>query len=105
MEPMLLACLEREPAHGYRIIELMREASGGVFDLAEGTIYPALRRLEAEGLVSSTWTTGPGERRRRTYRLTTRGATELSKHQAEWTTFATAVSSVLRRGEAWPSTT
>ena len=102
---MLLACLEREPAHGYRIIELMREASGGVFDLAEGTIYPALRRLEAEDLVSITWTTGPRDRRRRTYRLMPRGAEELVRQQAEWATFATAVNNVLMRGEPWPSTT
>ncbi len=102
---MLLACLDREPAHGYRIIELMREASGGVFELAEGTIYPALRRLEREGLVASTWTTGPGDRRRRTYSLTARGTAELAAHQVEWRSFATAVSNVLLKGETWATTT
>lgn len=101
---MLLACLEDEPAHGYRIIELLRERSDGVFELAEGTIYPALRRLEGDGLVTSTWSSGPGDRRRRTYRLTTRGAAELAARQAEWKTFATAVTTVLG-GETWPSTT
>jgi DNA-binding PadR family transcriptional regulator len=99
MEPLLLACLEREPAHGYRIIELIREASGGVFELAEGTVYPALRRLERDGFVTSAWISGSGYRRRRIYRLTPRGAAELATRHAEWDAFAAAVNSVFR-GEA-----
>ena len=49
---LLLAVLEREPAHGYRIVEALRARSDGVFDLAEGTVYPSLYRLERQGCSS-----------------------------------------------------
>jgi DNA-binding PadR family transcriptional regulator len=97
MEALLLACLEREPAHGYRIIELLRERSDGVFTLAEGTIYPALRRLEAGALVASAWQDAGG-RRRRVYRLTPAGTAALRQRQAEWRAFSGAVDQVLLTG-------
>ena len=53
LDPLVLAILEHGPAHGYAIIESLRERSGGAFDLPEGTIYPALHRLERAGTLSS----------------------------------------------------
>ena len=82
------------PAHGYRIVELLRDRSGGAFDLAEGTIYPALYRLEALGLLSSRWTKAMG-RRRRVYSLTRRGHRALADRGNEWRLFATAVEQVV----------
>ena len=67
LDLLLLATLGRGPAHGYRAIELMRERSGGYFAYPEGTVYPALHRLERDGLVTSEWSTGAA-RRRRIYR-------------------------------------
>ena len=55
LDMLLLAALQSRPMHGYAIIEYMRQASSGQFDYAEGTIYPALRRLEDDGLVRSRW--------------------------------------------------
>jgi PadR family transcriptional regulator PadR len=91
---LLLAVLAREPAHGYRIVELLRERSDGVFDLAEGTVYPALYRLERQGVVRSSWSTSEG-RRRRVYRLTRRGAKQLAERRRAWNNFAGAMQEVL----------
>ena len=72
LDALVLATIETEPLHGYAVIEELRSRSEGAFDLAEGTVYPVLHRLESEGLLSSAWSTVAG-RRRRTYRLTRRG--------------------------------
>ncbi len=91
---LLLSVLERDPAHGYGLVEALRERSEGVFELAEGTIYPALYRLERQGLVASSWDT-VGGRKRRMYRLTARGGRELSRQRSEWRTYVQAVEAVV----------
>ena len=91
---LLLATLRQGPLHGYGIVERLREESEGTFDLAEGTVYPALYRLERAGLLASRWTRAEG-RRRRVYRLTRRGRAELDRERKEWKSFANAVESVL----------
>jgi DNA-binding PadR family transcriptional regulator len=93
LELLLLATIAAEPAHGYRILELLRERSGGAFDLAEGTVYPALYRLERAGLLASRWSKAEG-RRRRTYRLTRRGQAALAAERREWDLFVRAVGRV-----------
>lgn len=94
LDLLLLAVLENGPAHGYVIIETLRQRSGGTFDLPEGTIYPALHRLEEEGLLSSFWTDA-SPRRRRVYRLTEKGFSVLARKQVEWRRFARAVDSTV----------
>lgn len=91
---LLLSVLRREPAHGYRIVERLNEQSDGAFDLAEGTVYPALYRLERRRLIRSSWQEVSG-RRRRVYRLTRRGEAELEQQAAAWRSFARAVEAVL----------
>jgi len=91
---LLLSVLERDPAHGYGLVEALRERSEGVFELAEGTVYPALYRLERQGLVASSWDT-VGGRKRRMYRLTARGGRELSRQRSEWRTYVQAVEAVV----------
>jgi DNA-binding PadR family transcriptional regulator len=88
---LLLSCLEEGPAHGYRLAERLRE---GAFDLPEGTVYPALYRLERRRLVTSLWEE-VGGRRRRVYRLTSRGTAELVRQRSEWRELARAVEAVL----------
>jgi len=90
LDLLLLAVLEKGPAHGYAVIESLRARSGGTFDLPEGTVYPALHRLEKDGLLSSQWSEGTG-RRRRVYQLTPKGITVLARRQAEWQQFSRAV--------------
>jgi PadR family transcriptional regulator len=91
---LLLAAIEREPSHGYGVIEAIRASSEGAFDLAEGTVYPALYRLEGAGLLSSSWTSASG-RRRRIYRLTSQGRRRLASRRKEWSEFRGAVEAVV----------
>ena len=94
LDALVLATLRDRPAHGYAVIEALRERSGGAFDLAEGTVYPVLHRLEADGLLASEWSVASG-RKRRTYRLTRRGEKALATRESEWRAFSTAVEAVL----------
>lgn len=94
LDLLLLTVLERGPAHGYDVIASLRESSDGTFDLPEGTVYPALHRLESAGLLESAWTTNGG-RRRRTYALTSDGAAALERERASWARFSRGVGSVL----------
>jgi DNA-binding PadR family transcriptional regulator len=91
---LLLAVLEDQPAHGYGLVEALRERSEGAFDLAEGTVYPALYRLERQRLVASRWVVAGG-RRRRMYRLTGRGRGALEEQRSDWREFARAVEAVV----------
>ena len=94
LDLLLLAALRAGPAHGYAIIEQLRSRSGGVFDLPEGTIYPALHRLERQGLISSQWSDASG-RRRRVYRLKPRGRRALGEKAKAWRSFARGVTGAL----------
>ena len=94
LDMLLLAVLEKGPAHGYVIIEMLRERSGGTFDLPEGTIYPALHRLEGSGLLSSQWSENGG-RRRRIYQLTSDGRLALARQHEQWSRFSKAVNSTV----------
>jgi DNA-binding PadR family transcriptional regulator len=94
LDALVLAILREGPAHGYAVIEELKRRSGGEFALPEGTVYPVLHRLEAEGLLESDWKTAGG-RRRRVYRLTRRGRGALGEQEAEWRRFAAAVEAVL----------
>ena len=95
LDAIVLAALESGPAHGYAIIEAIKNRSGGTFDLPEGTIYPALYRLERASLVASEWAT-VGGRLRRTYRLTDRGREALAGQVRDWRRFSEAIDMVVR---------
>lgn len=90
LDLLLLAILSEGPAHGYAVIESLRQRSGGLFDLPEGTIYPALHRLENQGLLRSRWSED-SLRRKRIYQLTFKGQGALSNRQEEWRKFSEAV--------------
>ena|SRR5215213_9490940 len=94
LDPVILAVLSAGPLHGYAVIEEIKERSGGELDLPEGTVYPALHRLERAALLRSDWSTATG-RRRRTYRLTANGRRELATRTREWRSFARVVEGVL----------
>jgi PadR family transcriptional regulator, regulatory protein PadR len=99
LDALVLAVLENGPIHGYAIVESLRERSAGVFDVPEGSIYPALHRLERSGAVSSSRETVNG-RERRVYRLSRAGRGSLRERRANWSVFAGAVSNVLGAGAA-----
>ena len=97
LDLLLLATLRRTgPVHGYGLITELREKSGGTFDLPEGTVYPALHRLERDGSVASSWDTS-APRRRRVYVLTPVGTEALADKQTVWNTFVRGVQAVLNR--------
>jgi PadR family transcriptional regulator, regulatory protein PadR len=94
LDLLLLSALEAGPAHGYALIERLRGQSDGALDFAEGTIYPALHRLERSGVLTSSWDEAAA-RRRRVYALTRRGRAELDRQRAAWRAFARAVELVV----------
>ena len=94
LDLLLLSVLSAGPAHGYAIIAALRDRSDGTFDLPEGTIYPALHRLENSGLLASTWADSQG-RRRRVYALTDNGVAALAAERTRWRRFATGVQAVV----------
>ncbi len=102
LDLLLLAILSDGAKHGYAIIDELRERSGEAFDLPEGTVYPALHRLQEGGYLSSEWTEVQG-RRRRTYRLTDSGRGALGEQRVAWDEFTDAVALVLK-GVPWPNT-
>ena len=102
LDALLLSTLEDGPRHGYAIKEALRTGSGGRFDLPTGTVYPALHRLEAAGLIDGEWSVADG-RQRRTYRLTSAGRRRLAADRAGWREFAAAVTTMLE-GAPWPNT-
>lgn len=94
LDLLLLAALRGRPAYGYLVLERLREMSQGEFGLPDGTIYPALHRLERLGLLSSR-NEPAGGRKRRVYRLTARGEAALAGKRDEWERFAAGVARTL----------
>ena len=97
LDLLTLAVLADGPKHGYAVIEALRARSGDEFDLPEGTVYPALHRLEKGGMFASDWSVVQG-RRRRTYRLTDKGTSALGEQRKRWDEFSSAVGKVLEGG-------
>lgn len=94
---LILEALRHEPSHGYRIAQQIKERSQGVLDFKEGTLYPALHKLETGGLVKSRNSVENG-RPRRYYRITESGRKALGKDRAQWREVSHAVTILL--GEA-----
>ena len=94
LDGMILAVISSESLHGYAVIEALKQRSGGGLALPEGTVYPALHRLEADGLLKSEWSTASG-RRRRVYTITRRGEKELGASRERWRLFSDTIAAVL----------
>jgi PadR family transcriptional regulator PadR len=104
LDALVLAVLAREPAHGYAILNSLRLRSDGVFDLPEGTLYPILHRLEAQGLVRSKWQAVAG-RERKVYALTKAGGAAVEAERADWRRYAKAVFEILGGAKCPPVST
>lgn len=96
LDILLLGLLERGPLYGYQIVKEVRTRSEGVLDLKEGTLYPALHRLEKAGLIEGYWEARADGADRRYYRLTARGESAAQEQRATWHRFTAAVDGVLR---------
>ena len=84
---LILSLLTEQPMYGYQIAQELEQRSEGYFNMKEGLLYPALHRMEGDGLLSSEWRTVAGARRRKYYFITEKGRKVLASSVAEWTTF------------------
>ena len=95
---LILAVLQGGALHGYGIARAVSELSENALQLREGALYPALRSLEEQHLVESTWEVQPSGPARRVYRLTTAGEAAVLERARQWETYVHAVSKVLGKG-------
>jgi transcriptional regulator len=93
---LILKALSLQPLHGWAVSQRIRQLSRDVLQVNQGSLYPALHRLERRGLIGAEWGTSDNNRRAKYYRLTTTGRRRLAEEAAEWETFAAAVQLVLR---------
>lgn len=95
LSTMLLEVISRRPMYGYEICKTVNARTDGYFNLREGSLYPALHKLEQEGLLKAFWEQANGGRRRKYYEITDAGVKTLADKRREWSDFAAAVERVL----------
>ena len=95
-DSLLLCLISRRPTYGYQIVKELGERSNGYFQFKEGTLYPALHRLERDNLISGKWQILPNGQQRRYYYITERGQQVLANRLATWQDFSTAVKAVVQ---------
>ncbi len=95
LDLLILKTLSLEPLHGWGISQRVQQISGGAMELGQGSLYPALQRLEKEGIVTSGWGTTENNRRARYYELTAAGRRALGAELESWRRFAAAMELVL----------
>ncbi len=94
---LVLGVLAQEPMHGWGISERIQQLSEDVLQVTQGSLYPALHRLEKKGLLASYWGTSSNNRRAKYYRLTGAGQKALGREEEGWDRFVSAVQSVMDR--------
>lgn len=95
LDLLILKTLSIAPMHGWGISQRVQQISNGVLEVNQGSLYPALQRLEKDGLVTSDWDTTDNNRRARYYRLTTTGRRALGVELESWRRFASGLEAVL----------
>lgn len=95
LDLLILKSLQLEPLHGWGISKRIRQLSRDVLQINQGSLYPALYRLEDQKLIAATWGISPEGRRAKFYRLTARGRKQLDTERASWRLFTGAVAHVL----------
>jgi transcriptional regulator len=96
LDLLVLKTLSLQPMHGWGISQRIQQTSKGVLEVNQGSLYPALQRLEKQGLITSDWDTTDNNRRARYYRLTAAGRSALSAERESWKRFAAGLDAVLR---------
>ena len=95
LDLLVLKCLSGEPLHGWLIAKRLKEISQQVLDINQGSLYPALYRLEDRGWLEAEWGSSPEGRRVKVYRLTAKGRRQLEVERGQWRRFCAAVDLVL----------
>ncbi len=97
---LILSLLARKPMYGYEIAATVRQDTHGVFDWKEGSLYPNLHKLEADGLVRGQWQESDSARKRKYYYITKAGQASLANKRESWAQISTAVNQVLEKSHA-----
>ena len=100
LDLLLLKLLALEPLHGWAISLRLRAVSGDVLQVSEGSLYPALHKLEQEGWIKAEWKTTENNRRAKFYSLTRLGRKQLDHEASNWQRLSTAISQVVQLAEA-----
>ena len=100
LDLLLLKILALQPLHGWAISQRLRQISGDVLQVSDGSLYPALHKLEQEGWITSEWKPSENNRRAKFYSLTRLGRRELEKETANWDRLSSAISHVIKLREA-----
>ena len=95
LDMLILKTLTRGPQHGYGIAQIIKQASNDVLRVEEGSLYPALHRLELDGWIDSEWGQSSNNRRAKYYRLTALGRRQLAKEAGNWERLARAIAQVM----------
>ena len=93
--PIVLALISERAMYGYEIVKLVNARTNGRFEWKEGTLYPTLHRLEADGLIKAKWRVADSGKQRKYYALARRGRTELARRREQWRQFSAAVDAFL----------
>ena len=96
LDLLILRTLQSEPMHGWGIAQRLQLLSRDLFQPNQGSLYPALHRLEDQGWIAAEWGTSENQRRARFYRLTPSGRRQLAREKESWDTFVAAVARILR---------
>jgi transcriptional regulator len=96
LDLLVLKTLTLEPMHGWGVSQRIKQMSGEVFEINQGSLYPALRRLQRKGWVTSEWRTTDNNRRARYYTLTAAGRTQLGEEERQWTVSSNAVNRLMQ---------
>ena len=100
LDMLILSCLARGQQHGFGIAEHVRRTSDDVLRVEEGSLYPALQRLEMQGHITSEWGASANNRRARFYKLTPRGRRQIAVEQSDWRRLVAAIDRVIDPGTA-----
>ena len=98
LDMLVLRTLQGEPMHGWGISQRIQETSSGVLEVNQGSLYPALQRLEQKGWIESEWQTTENNRRAKYYALTAAGRRALGDETASWRRYVGAVEAILANG-------
>lgn len=99
LDLLILKILALEPMHGWAVGQRLRQVSGEILQVSEGSLYPALHKLEQAGWISAEWKPSENNRRAKYYALTRAGRKQLEKESAQWGRLSAAISGVVKLSE------
>ena len=100
VDSLVICLIAQQPMYGYQIIKELARRSQGYFRFKEGTLYPALHRLERAGLISGRWQMLPSGQQRKYYYITDKGLLSLVEKRSQWQDFLTAMNLIIQPGDA-----